>query len=288
MITLHQPRFSALKWKKCYRYVVISVGSGITISIAASSAIALDLSGVQSTVNQVGSALGSVGLPVEGTVNGINNTLGEINYYFQQLQQLYSLISSGNLRGLLGSLDGVLGELGIPDPDATQNAVWSEEIGNSNGNTTGEQPNSTTAISSSSGIRSDVAQSVNRSIAQSITASVLSKAGQQKLMAGQQEITGYVRQSEQLATDAQSKTVTQDVLKNLTQQQKLEAQLQGHLSTQLTQLEVGQAATNLQLTNIDSGVGQLNQTQQSELERQTAAIAQSGSNIYIPGLYATK
>jgi hypothetical protein len=287
MITLHQPRFSALKWKKCYRFIAISVGSGIAVSVVAGSAIALDLSGVQSTVNRVGGALGSVGLPVQGTVNEINSTLGEINQYFQQLQQLYSLISSGNLSGLLSSLDGVLGELGIPDPDATQNAVWSEQIGNSNGSTiTGEPPNSATA--SSSGVRSDVAQSVNRNIAQSITASVLSKAGQQKLMGGQQAIAGYVRQSEQLATDAQSKTVTQDVLKNLTQQQKLEAQLQGHLSTQLTELEVGQAATNLQLTSIDSGVGQLNQTQQSELDRQTAAIAQSGSSIYIPGLHTTK
>lgn len=285
MLTLRQPRFSALKWKKFYRYVAISVGSGIAISVVAGSAIALDLSGVQSTVNRVGGALGSAGLPVQGTVTDINNTLGEINQYFQQLQWLYSLISSGNLRGLLGSLDGVIGELGIPDPDATQDAVWSEQIGNSNGNpATGGQPNST----ASAGIRSDVAQSVNRNIAQSITASVLSKAGQQKLIQGQQEITGYIRQSEQLATDAQSKTVTQDVIKNLTQQQKLEAQLQGHLSTQLTQLEVGQAATNLQLTSIDSGVGQLNQIQQSEFERQTAAIAQSGSNIYIPGLYATK
>ncbi|MGG6265454.1 hypothetical protein ACQ4M3_05550 [Leptolyngbya sp. AN03gr2] len=286
MLTLRQPKFSALKWKKIYRYVAISVGSGIAISVVAGSAIALDLGDVQSTVNRVGGALGSAGLPVQGTVTDINNTLGEINQYFQQLQELYSLISSGNLRGLLGSLDGVIGELGIPDPDATQNAVWSEQIGNTNGNpTTGGQPNST---ASSSSVRPDVAQSVNRNIAQSITASVLSKAGQQKLIQGQQEITGYIRQSEQLATDAQSKTVTQDVIKNLTQQQKLEAQLQGHLSTQLTQLEVGQAATNLQLTSIDSGVGQLNQTQQSELERQTAAIAQSGSNIYIPGLYTTK
>ncbi|BAS60094.1 hypothetical protein NIES2135_67370 (plasmid) [Leptolyngbya boryana NIES-2135] len=273
-------------WKRFRRVLMIGVGGSLGITIATGSAIALDLGGVQNTVNQVGGDLGAAGVPVQGTVNQINGTLSEINQYLQQLQSLYSLIASGNLRGLLGSLDGVLGELGLPDPEATQDAVWSERVGDMPGSTTTASGSNPTSSGSIRDLGS-ITQSVNRGIAQAITASVLSKAGQEKLMAQQSAIAQYIQRSGQMATEAQSKTVTQDVLKSVSQQQAISAQLEGHLSTQLTQLEIGQAATNLQLGSIDSGVGQLNQTQQSEQARQAAVLGQAGSMVYIPGLYAT-
>lgn len=286
MIQLRQSQQRPIRsWKRFRRVLMIGVGGSLGMTIVAGSAIALDLGGIQNTVNQVGGALGAAGVPVQGTVNQINGTLSEINQYVQQLQSLYSLIASGNLRGLLGSLDGVIGELGLPDPEATQDAVWSEQIGNTPNNaaSTGGSPTSAGSIFN----RTNINQSVNRGIAQGITASVLSKAGQEKLMNQQTAIAQYIQRSGQMATEAQSKTVTQDVLKNVSQQQAITAQIQGHLSTQLTQLEIGQAATNLQLGSIDSGVGQLNQTQQSEQTRQVAVLGQAGSMIYIPGLYAT-
>ncbi|GAP99615.1 hypothetical protein [Leptolyngbya sp. NIES-2104] len=285
MIQLRQSQQRPMRaWKRFRRVLMIGVGGSLGITIVAGSVIALDLRGIQNTVNQVGGTLGTAGVPVQGTVNQINGTLSEINQYLQQLQSLYSLIASGNLRGLLGSLDGVIGELGLPDPEATQDAVWSEQIGN----TPNDAASRGSATSAGSILnRSNINQSVNRGIAQGITASVLSKAGQEKLMNQQTAIAQYIQRSGQVATEAQSKTVTQDVLKNVSQQQAITAQIQGHLSTQLTQLEIGQAATNLQLSSIDSGVGQLNQTQQSEQTRQAAVLGQAGSMIYIPGLYAT-
>lgn len=271
-------------WKRFRRGVMIGIGGSLGVTIVAGSAIALDLGGIQNTVNQVGGALGSAGVPVQGTVNQINGTLSEINQYLQQLQSLYSLIASGQLRGLLGNVDSVLGELGLPDPEATQDAIWSEQTRKTSNDATAAQSDPTSANSIRNG---NISQSVNREIAQGITASVLSKSGQEKLMNQQTAIAQYIQRSGQMATEAQSKTVTQDVLKDVSQQQAIAAQLEGHLSTQMTQLEIGQAATNLQLGSIDSGVGQLNQVQQSEQARQAAVLGQAGSMVYIPGLYAT-
>jgi hypothetical protein len=252
---------------------LFAASSGAAIFIGVSAAVAFDPNGISDILGKVGgvtnratgifdklgidtSALGEFAALIEDT----NQFVGEANFYLSQAKAFYWAITEGDFWGILNGIETAVGLLGLPDPDATAAAIYAQD----------GDPKTVDAA--------------NRQIVYGIATSVLGKTGQQRQAALQTQADALTQQAWTVAAESQSKNVTQDVMKDGNKILATGVQIERMQSAQLFELQVGQAATNLALENINGEVATINYARARERENQAAQIAQTGQLVYIPGL----
>lgn len=275
--------------KPKYRNLLIAGVSFSLIVLSVSSANAqLGLGTVGNILNKaqkVSPILKKAGLDIQPELNEANGYLRDANDYWNQISSFYYNISAGNLEGILGDIEGITGVLGIPDPFAVRTqGEWNEQIP---GTMTTAQHKANTA---------------DRAIALGIASTVLGQEGQTLIREQQQQVAETVQQSglaaEQSASaaqQAQSRNVTQDILKDVAMQQGIMAQQQAMLtqvnqqmSGQLTSLQLQGAASNLLMSNISGTLDQEEVQRQQERQDNNLTEAQTASQIFIPGINLTE
>ena len=186
------------------------------------------------------------------------------------------------LSGIVGDLQAITGALGIPDPFAVRSqSEWDEQIPSGTFSTVGAKANTT-----------------DRAIVSGIARLVLGKDGQSIAGQQQQQLATIVQQSAtqagQSATSAQQaqgRNITQDILKDVAQQQAItaqqqtaQAQISQQMSGQLTGLQLQGAASNVMLSDI-SGTLDFQQSQrQVSRQAENLSEAQTAAQIFIPGI----
>lgn len=267
--------------KNLKRHIVITVVT--TSVITSTTAVAFDLGGLSSLLNGIGGANNALGGLAErlglqelaeasSTLSpffgNAQDLLQDISYYTSQMRLFYSAIVGGNLWGIVNGLETVVGVLGIPDPDLA--ASEAEVTDATNGLPPAPYMGKKAVI--------------NRQISHGITATTLSQAGQGQLDALQKQADLLTQQAWANAQSASSKNVTQDVLKEQAKIQATSAQLERLQSAQLQNLQLGQAAGNLSLENLDISVESLNYARIQEENRQATLMEATNSLLYVPGL----
>jgi len=235
-------------------------------------------SGVTSTLQPV---LGDSGNQIQGQLNGAESYLSQASQYWNQLASFYSNLIGGNLQGILGNLQSITGELGIPDPFAIRaQGEWNEQVSGTFSTTQAK------------------ANTTDRAVTAGIASSILAKDGQTAIKDQQDQMTAIVgqsadaaQQSDAAATDAQSRNVTQEVMKDIAaqeafmaQQQTATAQINQQMSEQLTGLQLQGAASNLMLADI-SGALDLQDSQHRQAQQaDNLSEAQTAAQVFIPGI----
>ncbi len=256
---------------------LLLVGS-VTLVLASTSAVAaLNLGGIGSIVNGVEKVTGLTApildkagvdsTPLEEVNNAVgtfNQTVGEVNYHLSQLRSFYSAIVGGNLWGILDGIDSVIGVLGIPDPDATAIVL-------------NKEPFESIELNKQ-------AKAAQVQIVHGITASVLGKSGQARLGAVMQQADHLTQQAAAYSEAAQTKNITQEVLKEMAKTQAAGALLERIQSAQLLDLQIGQAGTNLALSDISGAIEQINHAREIEQISQAALMQSEGHSVIIPSL----
>lgn len=239
------------------------------------------LNSASKTTNTLKPILGKDADKVQNSIDDATNYVSQTQQYLNQLSSFYYNIIGGNLEGILGDIQGITGALGIPDPFAIRTeAEWNEQV-----------PGTMTTAQAK-------ANTTDRVIANAISSTVLGKDGQTVIREQQQQVAAVVQQSAQAAQSssaaaqaAQSRNVTQDILKDvatqqavMAQQQVALAQINQQMSGQLTGLQLQGAVGNLMLSNIS---GTLDQQEMQRIQAQQASNlseAQTTAQIFIPGI----
>lgn len=243
------------------------------------------LNSASKTTNTLKPLLGKDAEKVQNSINDATGYVGQAQQYWRQLSSFYYNIIGGNLEGILGDIQGITGVLGIPDPFAIRTqGEWNEQIP---GTMTTAQAKANTA---------------DRVITSAIASTVLGKSGQAVIREQQQQIAAVVQQSAQAAQSssataqaAQSRNVTQDILKDvasqqaiMAQQQTALAQINQQMSGQLTGLQLQGAAGNLMLSNISGTLDQQELQRQQAQQATNLSEAQTTAQIFIPGINFTQ
>ncbi len=284
---------SKSKPKTCRRPLVVT---GISLFLAvgsASSANAISefkkvgkiLNSASNTTNVLKPILGKDVDKVQDSIGDATNYVFQAQQYWNQLSSFYSNLIGGNLEGILGDIQGITGALGIPDPFAIRTqGEWNEQV-----------PGTMTTAQAK-------ANTTDRVIATAIASTVLGKSGQTVIREQQQQVASVVQQSAQAAQlsaaaaqKAQSRNVTQDILKDvasqqavMAQQQVALAQINQQMSGQLTGLQLQGAAGNLMLSNISSTLDQQEMQRQQAQQASNISEAQTTAQVFIPGIKFTQ
>lgn len=242
------------------------------------SGILNQASGITSTLEPM---LGSSTNESKTTISEAGSYVWQAQQYYNQLADFYYNLISGNLSGILGDLQEITGALGIPDPFAIRTqGEWSEQIPGTMA--TAQAKTNTT----------------DRVIATGIASIVLGKDGQTAIREQQQQVAAVVqqsatsaRQSGVAAQSAQSRNVTQDILKDVAFQQAFMAQqltalaqIDQNTSGQLTGLQLQGAATNLMLSDISGTLDSQQMQRQQEQQARNLSEAQATAQVFIPGI----
>lgn len=176
---------------------------------------------------------------------GIDRFVSEFEGFFSSLEEHFNglidevlaVVSDegiGELGQLEGDLNATVGELGLPDPEELSELVL-EELGLQVGTQGAKEIN----------------DRVFREIARSSANTVLSKEGQQRTRAEMEATQSAVEQASRIAEKVKSATSSQEVLKNLGDQNAQIAQVLGQVALGEQQRRIDGAMTNSQLANID-------------------------------------
>lgn len=261
---------------------------------------------------------------VSSTLSSVTDILDEVNAYGREIQGFYQNLVGGGLNGILNDVSTLEGVLGIPDPNAVQSQIYTTTTNGSETDTTFSTipTNNHEAIMAYPGritaANGQITQGVTESIMGKQGQQLLQQQQQQMQSAVQQTsslgqdavsqaqgATSDGQTAGSFAQEAQGKNVTQDVMKDTAMEMSSQASQTSHLanltadtaqmtnqtnaeialmSQQVQGLEIGQAATNLELTNIDGDLSQMNSVQENEKNRADESVQQSGEMLYIPGL----
>lgn len=263
--------------------LVITISSASAqLGLNKASGILNRASGVTSTLEPV---LGESGDEIQTTISKTSSYVWRAQQYWNQLSSFYYNLIGGNLEGILGDLQGITGALGIPDPFAIRTqGEWNEQI-----------PGTMSTAQAK-------ANTTDRAIATGIASTVLGKDGQTVIREQQQQVAATVSQSATAAQQsaaaaqaAQTRNVTQDILKDvatqqavMAQQQTVLAQINQQMSGQLTGLQLQGAASNLMLSNISSTLDQQELQRQQAQQARNLSEAQTTAQVFIPGIKFTE
>jgi hypothetical protein len=309
--------------KKRQMYVVVVGAMGATL-ITASAAQGFSLgkvgglisfgSGILNQVGQfipeVSKVLGSeFGAELTEFSNGLKTAqkyLAQANKYLQAGQFIFSSLSSGNLKGIVSGAEQFIGAIGLPDPDElgqdAADSAWSETIPPGGFSCDPQIPASDGGCNDGSEGMSGAAAaqaavySVNRGYGRVVAASVLSKAGQAILKAQQDYEVNLIKASgsanqevAQLAQEAESQTITQEVMKRIAAQNTqisgqltINAELARQQSQQLTGVLAQAATTNYLLADVSAQQDQQNQIIYNKDQDVNAMLANANALVFIP------
>ncbi|GAB1542802.1 hypothetical protein NUACC21_54760 [Scytonema sp. NUACC21] len=172
------------------------------------------------------------------------------------LQNYVSSILSDKLEPLTESLGGdlqtaideAIGALGLPDPTIAREKV--EEIAASTDAPVNPVETAT--------------NEVDRQITRAASTSTLSKEGQKRTQQEVQRTQQSIERVQQQATAAQGEVVTQNVMKQIAQQNAQQAAILGAIRADGLKQQQSQDLANVNLTNISRSVDGQNQAKQRE------------------------
>ncbi|WP_235018972.1 hypothetical protein [Tolypothrix sp. NIES-4075] len=172
------------------------------------------------------------------------------------LQSYVSSILSDKIQPLAESLGGdlqaaideAMGALGLPDPTVARKEV--EKIG--------------AAIDAPVNPVENATNEVDRQITRAVSASTLGKEGQERQKEQIQRTQQSIERVQQQATTAQSEVVTQNVMKQIAQQNAQQAAILGAMRADGLKQQQSQDLANINLTNISRSVDGQNQAKQRE------------------------
>ena len=283
-----------------------------TLSQTVSSVTNSALNPIQNIESKIGSTIGQA----EGSIGNVigksplGNLLGgplqsvfapieqQISNYLQAFQSFFQHSISSLLGGLLGGGNASnpanggdvivptesIGALGIPDFEASHNALEQKATSNSSQGF----PNSQLQLSDQFNLNPialsrSQAFEYDRTQSRGMAASVLSKDGQQA-MAQQVQATAHALEDIQSKDQkAQGMDVTQDVMKNLTTIANDQSQIESGNFVQLTALRMQSATSSLVESNISEGVDEANRTHHAESMAGAYSVMSGASNLYLPG-----
>jgi hypothetical protein len=197
--------------------------------------------------------------PLQGLMDWFNGQISSVQEYANgilndKLKALGETISPE----YEGIVSDVTGALGLPDP--TQSRKKTEEVASNSDNIL------------YSGDR--VANEVDRQSARASASSILSQSGQEQLKKAYEQTQSSVQTIGQQSQAAQGEVVTQNVMKQIAQQNVESAKLMGGMQSSLLKNNEQQAQVNTQLTNMSRTMD--GQTQAANAERVGAGFSNLG------------
>lgn len=257
-----QTKLSTSKLNK--RLLLVAGSLTIVIASAPSASAFLNSNTVGNVLNQaqaISPGLQRAGVNIQPSLNRVNQYVQSANDYWTLISNFYQQLVAGNLLGILGSVRGITGALGIPDP------LQVLDLSFANGQ-----------------IAQDRANAANNQSVFGIASTVLGIEGQTMLRSGQQQSAILAAQSYELATQAQGFNVTQQIeqhnamlLANMSQQMQKVSDLQ---TAELLQV----SASNIALSNISTNLAYQKQRQEQEAQARLSSERQASSQIFIPGI----
>lgn len=190
--------------------------------------------------------LGLTALPSSANYQSLlSSLLGHWQNQAQQMQSRLNNLLAVELAGI--SID--FGDLGLPDISDISQEI--EDIYREQGDHV---------------LADEASHEVVREVTEEKAEGTLSQSGQETVQNKLETIDQTVKALENQASQAQSETVTQNVLKQIALQNAQQGLLMGGLQTEITDLSVKQDLANRNLVNISEGVDGQNLRQQAELE----------------------
>lgn len=190
--------------------------------------------------------LGLTALPSSANYQSLlSSLLGDWQNQAQKMQSRLNNLLAVELAGI--SID--FGDLGLPDISDISQEI--EEIYREQGDHV---------------LADEASHEVVREVTEEKAEGTLSQSGQATVQNKLETIDQTVKTLETQASQAQSETVTQNVLKQIALQNAQQGLLIGGLQTEITDLSVKQDLANRNLANISEGVDSENLREQAELE----------------------
>lgn len=194
-------------------------------------------------------------LPFQGD-NPLAQVFEQFTSQLGSLQNYVSSILSDKIQPLAESLGGdlqaaiddAMGALGLPDPTVARKEV--EKIGAATDAPVNPVENAT--------------NEVDRQITRAVSASTLGKEGQERQKEQIQRTQQSIERVQQQATTAQGEVVTQNVMKQIAQQNAQQAAILGAMRADGLKQQQSQDLANINLTNISRSVDGQNQAKQRE------------------------
>ena len=277
---------------------------------------------VEDTINQtVGGAVDGVLGPIQDTIGGIfgGGSHGRTPTFlnpFQSLIRSFTNFLQNILNDLLGGITGSstgngssgsgepgldislnhpvgqtpkasgevgttpqIGALGLPDIQATHAAI--DQMARNSGNTQLQRSDrfnlNTQALAYS--VKSETDRTASRGIAQT----VIGTEGQQQMAQDTQAASQALQFIQQTSASAQSKDVTQDVMKDLTAMTSAQSSLVAGSYAQLMGVRQQIAADSVVNSNISEAADETNRMQHAERMGAAMYVLNSAANFYLPG-----
>jgi hypothetical protein len=270
---------------------------------------------VENTINQtVGGVVDGVLGPIQNTIGGIFGGNGRTPSFlnpFQSLIRSFTTFLQGILNNLLGGITGSsnngseeqgldislnnpvvqipkapgeagitpqVGALGLPDIQATHAAI--EQMARSS-NTPLQRSDrfNTNSQALAYSVKSESDRTASRGMAQT----VIGTAGQQQMAQDTQAASQALQFIQQTSAAAQSKDVTQDVMKDLTAVTSAQSSLVAGSYAQLMGVRQQLAADSVVNTNISEAADEANRMQHAERMGAAMYVLNSAANFYLPG-----
>lgn len=271
---------------------------------------------VGDTINQtVDGALDGALEPVQDAIGGIFGGNGSTPPFlnpFQSLIRSFTTFLQGILSDLLGGITGSgesdaseetgldislnspvvqipkapgevgitpqVGALGLPDIGATHAAIDEMARNNHTQLQRSDRFNTNTQALAYS-VKSETDRTASRGMAQT----VIGTAGQQQMAQDTQAASQALQFIQQTSTAAQTKDVTQDVIKDLTAMTAAESSLVAGSYAQLMGVRQQLAADSVVNTNISEATDEANRMQHAERMGAAMYVLNSAANFYLPG-----
>jgi hypothetical protein len=267
------------------------VGAVILGLILASPAFASILPVGNSEIDQI----------IEGVIKdetGGSEYLNQAKQYWEEISGYYQDIVSGNLESILPNLPTSGGINPFPQPETGKpiGAMGIPDIQKHRSDTLAQAESPIAVVEAN-----NRAEMVERALAISISQMVFSEEGQ-ALIRSQQEATtanfgqaeGAFKETQAIANAAQSKQITQDVMKDLVKQSVTQSVIElkqtaisREMSQQLSGLQMQGAANNLMLSDVSRTLAAGESRAQQEEQTQALASSAISAQIFIPGVPLT-
>lgn len=187
--------------------------------------------------------------PLAQVFEQFTSQLGSLqNYVLSILSDKIEPLAESLGKDLQTAIDEAVGALGLPDPTVAREKV--EKIGA--GTDAPVNPVETAT------------NEVDRQITRAVSTSTLGKEGQERQKEQVQRTQQSIERVQQQATAAQGEVVTQNVMKQIAQQNAQQAAILGAMRADGLKQQQSQDLANINLTNISRSVDGQNQAKQRE------------------------
>jgi hypothetical protein len=172
-----------------------------------------------------------------------------------------------------------IGALGLPDIQATHAAI--DQMARQPNHPRLQQSDrfNTNPQAIAYSVKSESDRTASRGMAQT----VIGTAGQQQMAQDTQAASQALQSIQQTAAAAQSKDVTQDVMKDLTAMTAAQSSLSAGSYAQLMGVRQQMAADSVVNTNISEAADEANRMQHAERMGAALYVLNSATNFYLPG-----